>query len=561
MQFLSNKRNIIIKLILFFVFIFTLTSCQSRDKTESYFGIDDNISYTCEYNESNNETKIRWKSYIQNNTIFDINKFYVTFSIYDNETNLGEKELKYSIKIKHGETRYLNCRFFVKGKIDKISYEKWDCEYLNVWETYKGWWITIIVIVSLASLIWIFLVLFYGYEFDEILEFIDEYYYILIIIAVIAFPFVILSFVFSWVPILIVGGGIVAFIIVCLICELIKNICEKLKFCKTNEQENVSYQINDHIEIDYNDLESNNKNNDYSGSIESESIEKDIKLETNRNKNSECKNNKITFKDIAGLEQAKNIFKEKVILPFEHPDLFEKFNKKIGGGILLYGLPGTGKTLFAEAASNEIDALFIPIKCSDIKSKWYGESEKKVKSIFDKARSSNKAIIFFDEFEAIGSKRNDNNLDGNNDLVPEILAEMQGINKKSNSMVLVIAATNRPWAIDSAFLRPGRFDEKIYIPLPDFKARKAMFKIYLNNLPISKDIDYNYLAKITNNYNGADIKEFCEKLKMIAIKESLKSNVEHFISMKDVYCVEKKIKTSVSEEDILKIKEFEKYNS
>ena len=94
MQFLSNKRNIIIKLILFFVFIFTLTSCQSSDKTESYFGIDDNISYTCEYNESNNETKIRWKSYIQNNTIFDINKFYVTFSIYDNETNLGEKELK-----------------------------------------------------------------------------------------------------------------------------------------------------------------------------------------------------------------------------------------------------------------------------------------------------------------------------------------------------------------------------------------------------------------------------------------------------------------------------------
>lgn len=556
MQFLSNKRNIIIKLILFFLFIFTLTSCQSSDKTESYFGIDDNISYTCEYNESNNETKIRWKSYIQNNTIFDINKFYVTFSIYDNETNLGEKDLKYSIRIKHGEIKYLNCRFFVEGKINKINYEKWDCEYLNVWETYQGWWITIIVIVSLASLIWIFLVLFYGYELDEIFELIDEYYYILIIIAVIAFPFIIISFVLSWVPILIIFGGIVSFFIVCLICELIKNIYEKLKFCKTNEQKNVSYQINDPVEVNFNELETFNKNNDYS-----EQIEKENKLKTNGNENIKHEKNKITFKDIAGLEQAKNIFKEKVILPFEHPDLFEKFNKKIGGGILLYGLPGTGKTLFAEAASNEIDALFIPIKCSDIKSKWYGESEKKVKSIFDKARSSNKAIIFFDEFEAIGSKRNDDYLDGNNDLVPEILAEMQGINKKNNSMVLVIAATNRPWAIDSAFLRPGRFDEKIYIPLPDFKARKAMFKIYLNNLPISKDIDYNYLAKITNNYNGADIKEFCEKLKMMAIKESLKSNVEHFISMKDVYCVEKKMKTSVSEEDILKIKEFEKYNS
>ena len=556
MQFLSNKRNIIIKLILFFVFIFMISSCQSSDKTESYFGIDDNITYTCEYNESNNETKIRWKSYIKNNTIFDINEFYVTFSIYDNETNLGEKELKYSIKIKHGETRYLNCRFFVEGEIDKINYEKWDCEYLNVWETYKGWWITIIVIVSLASLIWIFLVLFYGYELDEIFELIDEYYYILIIIAVIAFPFIITSFILSWVPILIIFGGIVSFFIVCLICELIRNIYEKFKFCKINEQENISYKINDPVEVNFNELESFNKNNDYS-----KQIEKENKLKTNNNENIKHEKNKITFKDIAGLEQAKNIFKEKVILPFEHPDLFEKFNKKIGGGILLYGLPGTGKTLFAEAASNEIDALFIPIKCSDIKSKWYGESEKKVKSIFDKARSSNKAIIFFDEFEAIGSKRNDDYLDGNNDLVPEILAEMQGINKKNNSMVLVIAATNRPWAIDSAFLRPGRFDEKIYIPLPDFKARKAMFKIYLNNLPISKDIDYNYLAKITNNYNGADIKEFCEKLKMMAIKESLKSNVEHFISMKDVYCVEKKMKTSVSEEDILKIKEFEKYNS
>ena len=105
----------------------------------------------------------------------------------------------------------------------------------------------------------------------------------------------------------------------------------------------------------------------------------------------------ITFDDIAGLETAKTAFKEKVVMPMKHKELYEKFGKKVGGGILLYGLPGTGKTMFAEAASNELDALFIPVKCSDIKSKWYGESEQKVKEIFNKARKAKNAIIFFDE--------------------------------------------------------------------------------------------------------------------------------------------------------------------
>jgi len=190
---------------------------------------------------------------------------------------------------------------------------------------------------------------------------------------------------------------------------------------------------------------------------------------TSANKNT----SKIRFSDIAGLEEAKEAFREKVILPFEHRELFEKYGKKIGGGILLYGLPGTGKTMFAEACSNELNALFIPVKCSDIKSKWYGESEDNVKKIFAKARKAERAIIFFDEFEAIGAKRTDNADNGNNDLVPQILAEMQGVgNSNSKAVIMVIAATNKPWAIDSAFLRPGRFDEKIYIPLPDFEARK-----------------------------------------------------------------------------------------
>lgn len=269
----------------------------------------------------------------------------------------------------------------------------------------------------------------------------------------------------------------------------------------------------------------------------------------------------ITFNDIAGLEEAKKAFNEKVIMPYKHKELFEKFGKKIGGGILLYGLPGTGKTMFAEAASNELDALFIPVKCSDIKSKWYGESEQKVKQIFNRARKAKKAIIFFDEFEAIGAKRTDNSENGNNDLVPQILAEMQGVGSSSDdTMILVIAATNKPWSIDSAFMRPGRFDEKIYIPLPDFEARKKIFEIQLSKLPHEDNLDYELLAKLTEGCNGADVKEVCEKLKMSAINDSITIGIEQTIGMDDIEKIKNCIKSTVQHDEIEKLYNFQKNN-
>lgn len=265
---------------------------------------------------------------------------------------------------------------------------------------------------------------------------------------------------------------------------------------------------------------------------------------------------KITFDDIAGLEEAKRAFKEKIVFAFAHKDLYEKYGKKVGGGILLYGLPGTGKTMFAEAASNETNALFIPIKCSDIKSKWYGESEANVKKIFDKARKAKKAILFFDEFEAIGAKRTDDGENGNNDLVPQILAEMQGVGSaQSNCIIVVIAATNKPWAIDSAFLRPGRFDEKIYIPLPDYEARKKLFELKLQAVP-HENLDYAYLSGITDGFNGADIGAFCDKLKMLAINKSIETGNECPITMDDVAEVKESVKSSVSGDDVERLLEF-----
>lgn len=390
-------------------------------------------------------------------------------------------------------------------------------------------------------------------------------------------------------PVLIVLGGLVALVLIILLAHLIQYIIEvlieKIEMCGGPKQYECDDNSNEDVfDPDFEYVEDYVSDKDmlmlfrveqlkeycrenhirgYSGRNKASLV--DLIVNTSEDigdgeKNSKPtpmkKDTQISFDDIAGLEDAKRAFREKVINAFEHKELYEKYGKKVGGGILLYGLPGTGKTMFAEAASNETESLFLDIKCSDIKSKWYGESESKVRSIFDKARKAKRAIIFFDEFEAIGAKRTEDCSGGNNDLVPQILVEMQGYGSNSaTSTVLVIAATNKPWAIDSAFLRPGRFDEKIYIPLPDFEARKKMFEIKLHSIP-QKGLDYDYLAQITDGFNGADIGAFCDKLKMIVINRSIETNEEYPIEMSDVEVVKDMIKSSVSQEDVELLLEF-----
>ncbi|MDE7112112.1 MAG: ATP-binding protein [Malacoplasma sp.] len=272
---------------------------------------------------------------------------------------------------------------------------------------------------------------------------------------------------------------------------------------------------------------------------------------SNRQTNNLENKNPITLKDIAGLDEVKKAFNEKVVLPIKYSHLYKTFNKNTGGGILLYGLPGTGKTLFAEAVSNEIDAKFFSIKCSDIKSMYIGESERKIKKLFKDARKEKRAVIFFDEFESIGKTRSRETLDAEA-TVPEILAQMQGVGTDNNN-ILIIAATNRPWDIDSALLRPGRFDEKIYVPLPDHLARKEIFKIKLKNIP-HENIDFDLLASITNNCNGADISHFCERLKMSAINRSIESKQKQKINQIDIDKVKAEFKSSVSLNDLEEMK-------
>ena len=267
----------------------------------------------------------------------------------------------------------------------------------------------------------------------------------------------------------------------------------------------------------------------------------------------------ISFKDVAGLDDVKEAVNKRIILPMRRPDIYKRFNKEIGGGVLLYGPPGTGKTMIAKAIANEAQADFYAVKCSDIVSKWFGESEKNIKELFETARKSERAIIFFDEFEALGAKRGDGSSDAISRMVPELLAQIQGF-ATSNQQLLLLAATNRPWDIDSAFLRPGRFNEMIYIGLPDYEARLYMIKRNFKDVPISKDLHFEDVARDTEGFNGADVKELCERMKDGPISRMIKdeSLTDEVITNEDYANARAKVHSSVRKEDLAA---FDKYRN
>jgi len=264
----------------------------------------------------------------------------------------------------------------------------------------------------------------------------------------------------------------------------------------------------------------------------------------------------VTMADVAGLDDVKKEIDEQIIRPHQNPELYAKFNKSMGTGILLYGLPGTGKTMVAKAIANELDAAFFSVKCSDILSKWVGGSEQNVKNLFDSAHKYKTAIIFFDEFEAIGSKREDED-SASKALVPEILAQMQGF-KTSKNELLVLAATNRPWMIDSAFLRPGRFGIHIKVDLPNEAARMAIFKNKLGKVPCASDLNLQHAVELTKGYNAADVSDgYIEKLKSLAIERALAQGGDELICNADLDKAAELVKSSVSPEDVENLKRYE----
>ncbi|HSK05429.1 MAG TPA: ATP-binding protein [Kofleriaceae bacterium] len=233
----------------------------------------------------------------------------------------------------------------------------------------------------------------------------------------------------------------------------------------------------------------------------------------------------VTFDDVGGLGEIKAQIEKRIILPFQKPSLFAKFKKKAGGGILLYGPPGCGKTLLARATAGQCKATFLNVAIDDVLDMYIGESERKLHALFDKARAATPAVMFFDELEALAGKRQYTREATSSKLVSQFLSEMDGF-VKNNAGVLILAATNVPWAIDPAFRRPGRFDRVLFVPPPDRPARASILAILLAGRPTAGALDLDAIAARTSQFSGADLENLVDTAADGAIAASLEANAE-----------------------------------
>jgi SpoVK/Ycf46/Vps4 family AAA+-type ATPase len=226
----------------------------------------------------------------------------------------------------------------------------------------------------------------------------------------------------------------------------------------------------------------------------------------------------INFSDVGGMEAVKKEIELKIIRPLLHPELYKAYGKKAGGGILLYGPPGCGKTFIAKATAGQVNAKFISVALHDILNMWVGNSEKNLHEIFELARKNIPCVLFIDEIDALGASRSDMKQTGGSHLINQFLQELDGIDSE-NDGVLIIGATNTPWSLDPAFRRPGRFDRIIFVPPPDAVSRESILKLKLSNKP-TETINYQSIAQRTDNYSGADIDAIID----IAIEQKLESS-------------------------------------
>ena len=226
-----------------------------------------------------------------------------------------------------------------------------------------------------------------------------------------------------------------------------------------------------------------------------------------------------TYEDIGGMKVVIQKVREMIELPLRHPELFERLGVEPPKGVMLYGAPGTGKTLLARAVASESGAHFISISGPEVMSKWYGQSEENLRKIFEDAEKNSPSIIFIDEIDSIAPKREEVTGEVERRVVSQLLTLMDGLKKRGK--VVVIAATNRPNAVDPALRRPGRFDREIEIPVPNRNGRLEILKIHTRNMPMSKDVDLNWLSDITYGYVGADLWALAKEAAMSALRRVL----------------------------------------
>jgi transitional endoplasmic reticulum ATPase len=241
----------------------------------------------------------------------------------------------------------------------------------------------------------------------------------------------------------------------------------------------------------------------------------------------------VHWDQIGGLEDVKEELREAVEWPLKNPEVFSRMGIRPPKGILLFGPPGCGKTLLARAVATESEANFITIKGPEVFSKWVGESEKAIREVFRKGRMAAPAVIFFDEVDSLVPRRGMGYGDSGvtERVISQLLTEMDGILALED--IVVIAATNRPDIVDSAILRPGRFDRLIYVPEPQQKARLEIFKLYTKGMPLAKDVDLPRLAGMTKSYSGADIEALCREAALKALRKDFKSKQVTFADFQE----------------------------
>ncbi len=254
---------------------------------------------------------------------------------------------------------------------------------------------------------------------------------------------------------------------------------------------------------------------------------------------------RITFAEVGGMEPVKEDIRLKIIHPLTHADLYKAYGKAIGGGLLLYGPPGCGKTHLARATAGEVKAAFISVGLHDVLNMWLGNSEKNLHGLFQQARRNRPCVLFFDEVDALAASRADFRHTNARTVINQFLSELDGVDG-SNDGVLVLAATNAPWHMDSAFRRPGRFDRIVFVPPPDAAARASIVQLHVAGKPQEK-IDFAAVAKATAEFSGADLKAVVDRAIEGKLREAMKSGIPKPLTTSDLVSAAKAVKPSTRE--------------
>lgn len=263
----------------------------------------------------------------------------------------------------------------------------------------------------------------------------------------------------------------------------------------------------------------------------------------------------ITFDDIAGMEDAKRIINEMVLYPMQSPEKARALGLTPGGGVLLFGPPGTGKTMLGKAIAGALAAPFYYASGADLRSKWYGESEQRLSQLLNSAKAQKVAVVFLDEIESLLPKRSEDSHSADNRVVTQFLADLGGF-RDSKTLLLVLGATNKPWAIDEAVFRTGRFDEKVYVGPPDLSARERILELNLKGARVAEGLDFHAIAKGMDGASGSDVAAVVSAAKRSALGRAIREDSDPVLTAEDFANARERIPFSITPEILVPYKKF-----